>query len=171
MLLRVRSCVKVSRAEQLRRVGTESEARMQEIVKKLPGTVACSRLPVRFLIYHVPRRIMIGIYPYIEISSQPAKHTLPAPGVQVSPGSPAHTHEYVDLSPTRLPPTFVLLHTAYSLIPRVRYIDAASPSRTFNWPASRPAISGPSPSLSSSPAAAAEAIIAATSCASLVTRQ
>ena len=39
MLLRVRSCVKVSRAEQLRRVGTESEARMQEIVKKLPGTV------------------------------------------------------------------------------------------------------------------------------------
>ena len=126
---------------------------------------------VRFLIYHVPRRIMIGIYPYIEISSQPAKHTLPAPGVQVSPGSPAHTHEYVDLSPTRLPPTFVLLHTAYSLIPRVRYIDAASPSRTFNWPASRPAISGPSPSLSSSPAAAAEAIIAATSCASLVTRQ
>ena len=75
----------------------------------------------------------------------------------------------VDLSPTRLPPTFVLLHTAYSLIPRVRYIDAASPSRTFNWPASRAAISGPSPSLSSSPAAAAD--IAATSCASLVTRQ
>ena len=36
MLLRVRSCVKVSRAEQLRRVGTESEARMREIVKKLP---------------------------------------------------------------------------------------------------------------------------------------
>ena len=62
-----------------------------------------------------------------------------------------------------------LLQTAYSLIPCVRYIDAASPSRTFNWPASRPAISGPSPSLSSSPAAAAD--IAATSCASLVTRQ
>lgn len=42
MLLRVRSCVKVSRAEQLRRVGTESEARMQEIVKNL-------KLPVRNL--------------------------------------------------------------------------------------------------------------------------
>lgn len=49
MLLRVRSCVKVSRAEQLRRVGTESEARMQEIVKKLPGTVRnlfSSRFPI-----------------------------------------------------------------------------------------------------------------------------
>ena len=48
MLLRVRSCVKVSRAEQLRRVGTESEARMQEIVKKL------HEVSQPFLIYWFP---------------------------------------------------------------------------------------------------------------------
>ena len=53
MLLRVRSCVKVSRAEQLRRVGTESEARMQEIVKKLPGTVGNSYSTQPFL-FKVP---------------------------------------------------------------------------------------------------------------------
>ena len=114
----------------------------------------------------------IGLLGRVDRRSHSLPNTHYPPPVCRCLPAPPHTRTSM-LTSHRLgsPPTFVLLHTAYSLIPRVRYIDAASPSRTFNWPASRPAISGPSPSLSSSPAAAAEAIIAATSCASLVTRQ